>query len=555
MFGYGGFGGRGKRKAPPENNSTGTGYSGDNGDTKKLVSGRKKAESRSTKDDKANIRFLKQIQKQMKYEEKNSWSKPFDLYEDDKKKVAALLAEIFRNQVPTDWDKRKDLYNMALDVTRALASNERLGRIFGDKDDQEGVLFWLIDFSQQAKQITNHNEELGYTKDDLNDVLLATQVNEVAEMALRISKRVQAPKQVADLAVVTLTERYQSELGTLRFDTVDSIQNHYFLKLIPSAPSILNTRNVFKELAAYRTALPVEYGSSCFCRVISNRLDMLRVMITGPDDTPYANGCFLFDINLPGTYPKVSPKVQFLTTGGGKLRFNPNLYNCGKVCLSLLGTWAGPGWVAGQSTLLQVLISIQSLILVPDPYYNEPAYDISRGTPKGIAASKSYNKTIRGYTISAAIESHLIAIMRNNNPYVEFEQAMIKHFLEKRSLIQKELWIWAKEDESLSACVSNVCTLLESLSNRERNSKRSKRARGVAAAAKTSLSDEPICLDLDSDVEEIMYTKPHNGPLKSDIPICLDLSDDEAEEKRGGESIDVAKNAGGAKSDVVVDLT
>eukprot|EP00957_Ditylum_brightwellii_P140289 10689824-Ditylum_brightwellii.AAC.1 len=98
MFGYGGFGGRGKRKAPPENNSTGTGYSGDNGDTKKLVSGRKKAESRSTKDDKANIRFLKQIQKQMKYEEKNSWSKPFDLYEDDKKKVAALLAEIFRNQ-------------------------------------------------------------------------------------------------------------------------------------------------------------------------------------------------------------------------------------------------------------------------------------------------------------------------------------------------------------------------------------------------------------------------------------------------------------------------
>ena len=26
----------------------------------------------------------------------------------------------------------------------------------------------------------------------------------------------------------------------------------------------------------------------------------------------------------------------------------------GKVCLSLLGTWQGPGWVAGKSTLLQV---------------------------------------------------------------------------------------------------------------------------------------------------------------------------------------------------------
>ena len=29
------------------------------------------------------------------------------------------------------------------------------------------------------------------------------------------------------------------------------------------------------------------------------------------------------------------------------------LFKDGKVCLSLLGTWAGPGWVAGKSTLLQ----------------------------------------------------------------------------------------------------------------------------------------------------------------------------------------------------------
>jgi hypothetical protein len=28
----------------------------------------------------------------------------------------------------------------------------------------------------------------------------------------------------------------------------------------------------------------------------------------------------------------------------------------GKVCLSLLGTWSGPGWVAGRSTLLQVCL-------------------------------------------------------------------------------------------------------------------------------------------------------------------------------------------------------
>lgn len=57
----------------------------------------------------------------------------------------------------------------------------------------------------------------------------------------------------------------------------------------------------------------------------------------------------------------------------------------GKVCLSLLGTWSGPGWSAGKSTLLQVLISIQSMILCDEPYLNEPGWASSGGTPQSHA--------------------------------------------------------------------------------------------------------------------------------------------------------------------------
>ena len=67
--------------------------------------------------------------------------------------------------------------------------------------------------------------------------------------------------------------------------------------------------------------------------------------------------------------------MNLQTTGYGAVRFNPNLYNCGKVCLSLLGTWQGAQnetWDPKTSTLLQVLVSIQSLIFVPQPYFNEP---------------------------------------------------------------------------------------------------------------------------------------------------------------------------------------
>lgn len=97
-------------------------------------------------------------------------------------------------------------------------------------------------------------------------------------------------------------------------------------------------------------------------------------MIAGPEGTPYANGLFEFDCFMPLSYPKSPPKMHLRTTGNGCVRFNPNLYSSGKVCLSLLGTWPGgpnEGWAPYKSTLLQVLVSIQSMILIDLPWFNE----------------------------------------------------------------------------------------------------------------------------------------------------------------------------------------
>lgn len=35
-------------------------------------------------------------------------------------------------------------------------------------------------------------------------------------------------------------------------------------------------------------------------------------------------------------------------------------YACGKVCLSLLGTWSGPSWQPGVSSLLQVCVCMRA---------------------------------------------------------------------------------------------------------------------------------------------------------------------------------------------------
>ena len=103
-----------------------------------------------------------------------------------------------------------------------------------------------------------------------------------------------------------------------------------------------------------------------------NNITIIHSLIVGPSGTPYYGGLFLFEIKFPTNYPYASPSVKFLTTDG-IVRFNPNLYANGKVCLSILGTWSGPKWEPVM-TLSSVLLSIQSL-LSSVPLKNEPGYD------------------------------------------------------------------------------------------------------------------------------------------------------------------------------------
>lgn len=81
----------------------------------------------------------------------------------------------------------------------------------------------------------------------------------------------------------------------------------------------------------------------------------MKILIAGAEGTPYANGLFEYHLILLFDYPNSPPKCNLETTGNGDVRFNPNLYSCGKVCLSLLGTWwgnASENWDPKISNLL-----------------------------------------------------------------------------------------------------------------------------------------------------------------------------------------------------------
>lgn len=85
--------------------------------------------------------------------------------------------------------------------------------------------------------------------------------------------------------------------------------------------------------------------------------------------------------------------MQHVHYHSGGLRLNPNLYETGKVCLSLLNTWTGKGneiWHSSSSSILQVLVSIQGLVLNANPYFNEAGYDKQMGTAEGEKNSLAY---------------------------------------------------------------------------------------------------------------------------------------------------------------------
>jgi ubiquitin-protein ligase len=104
---------------------------------------------------------------------------------------------------------------------------------------------------------------------------------------------------------------------------------------------------------------------------VHDESDMMKgyAMIVGPEDTPYFGGFYFFELNYPHDYPHSPPKAVYYTNGNN-VRFNPNLYKCGKVCVSLLNTWAGDQWTSCQS-ITSVLLSLCTL-LCKDPLLNEP---------------------------------------------------------------------------------------------------------------------------------------------------------------------------------------
>ena len=96
---------------------------------------------------------------------------------------------------------------------------------------------------------------------------------------------------------------------------------------------------------------------------------------------------------------------------------------------------------------------MQALILVPDPFFNEPGYERNRGTPEGDRQSRQYNETIREATVRYAMIAQLKA------PAKELKEPILAHFRMRKASILEQVHGWATDKANTSRHTTAMAAL------------------------------------------------------------------------------------------------
>ena len=283
-----------------------------------------------------------------------------------------VLESYLRNDSILDLSKQGDIHRHCLRLVNCLLNNQKLKNLIYQTSNIEYLIENLLQCVQTYTSMIQIDDDEQLTLFSVELKQVYDQIKEEQQIEKNNSNENQDS---ITKELITLEEFYSQTMKQAQFSTYPiTIENesnekvlfnkamkYHYEDLVRDALTI-NSMQRIKRLAQEQitisTSLPLSFNSTIFARSDENRMDIMKVLITGPDGTPYSNGCFLFDVYFPNEYPTSPPSINLETTGNHTVRFNPNLYNDGKVCLSILNTWHGrpeEKWNV-TSTFLQVKI-------------------------------------------------------------------------------------------------------------------------------------------------------------------------------------------------------
>lgn len=91
---------------------------------------------------------------------------------------------------------------------------------------------------------------------------------------------------------------------------------------------------------------------------IEGNIQKFKAKIKGPENSPYQDGTYELQIDIPNNYPLSPPKIKFITK-----MYHPNVYSNGNICVDILreDQWSP------SLKISTALLSIRSLFTDPDP--------------------------------------------------------------------------------------------------------------------------------------------------------------------------------------------
>lgn len=164
----------------------------------------------------------------------------------------------------------------------------------------------------------------------------------------------------------------------------------------------------------------------------ANLMDMFFLIVPkekkeGVLISPYTGGNFLFQMTFPNDFPLSPPKTIFYPQQK-TCRLHPNYYPNGKVCLSVINTWAQNDW--SPST------SVMTLLSVLEERFNENAVCFEPGREMTAISEKiNFNNVVEIAKYKVCI---LDILKGTTSVFKPFKEEIIKEFnLNKEYLIER----------------------------------------------------------------------------------------------------------------------
>lgn len=185
--------------------------------------------------------------------------------------------------------------------------------------------------------------------------------------------------------------------------------------------SLIRAKRIQREIELVKKEQENLNATGIYFWFNENDISEMRILINPHQSkSAYDGGFFIFEVDFPENFPMEPPKVTF-NPKQNTVRFHPNYYQNGKVCLSIINTWGVKQWASSLTmvALANTLISRMD----ENAITGEPGFENTTDTIK-----KNYNNYVEYGKYTEAI----IKIMNNNLPvYQPFMEIIRANFIKQ----------------------------------------------------------------------------------------------------------------------------